>query len=41
MSNVLKYGATAKWLHWLVGIIVILMLAVGPELKDLPISERK
>lgn len=41
MSNILKYGATAKWLHWLVGVMVMLMLIVGPGLEDLPISERE
>lgn len=41
MSKVLKYGATAKWLHWLVGIMVILMLILGPGLEDMPVTERE
>ena len=32
MAEILKYGATAKWLHWLVAFIVILMLIFGPGL---------
>ena len=41
MSEVLKYGATAKWLHWLVGVVVIIMLIFGPGLEDLPLDERQ
>lgn len=41
MSDVRKYGATAKWLHWLVGIFVILMLILGRGLEDLPLDERQ
>jgi len=41
MAEILKYGATAKWLHWLVAFIVILMLIFGPGLEDLPLSERE
>ena len=35
-----KYGATAKWLHWLVGIIAIIMLIAGRMLESLPLDER-
>jgi cytochrome b561 len=41
MSEVLKYGATAKWLHWLVGFIVIIMLIFGRTLESLPLGERE
>ena len=41
MDKVLKYGATAKWLHWLVAVIVILMLIAGPGLEDMPLTERE
>ena len=35
-----KYPATAKWLHWLVGVIVIIMLIFGRTLEALPLDER-
>ncbi|TNF86417.1 MAG: hypothetical protein EP301_08680 [Gammaproteobacteria bacterium] len=35
-----KYNATAKWLHWLVGVIIIVMLIAGRTLEALPIDER-
>jgi cytochrome b561 len=41
MSKTLKYGATSKWLHWLVTFIVILMLIFGRTLEALPLSERE
>ena len=41
MAEILKYGATAKWLHWLVAFIVILMLIFGPGLEGLPQAERE
>ncbi|HIG42006.1 MAG: cytochrome b/b6 domain-containing protein [bacterium] len=41
MSDVLKYGATAKWLHWLIAFIVIIMLIFGRTLESLPLSERE
>lgn len=41
MSEIVKYGATAKWLHWLVGLIVIIMLVFGPGLEDMPLDERQ
>ena len=36
-----KFGATAKWLHWLIAIIVIIMLIFGPGLEDMPFAERE
>ena len=41
MAKVLKYGKTAKWLHWLVAFIVIVMLIFGPGLEDMPLDERQ
>jgi cytochrome b561 len=41
MSEVVKYGSTAKWLHWLIGLIVIIMLIFGPGLEDMPLDERE
>lgn len=41
MSEMLKYGATAKWLHWLVAFLVILMLIFGPGLEDMPLDVRE
>lgn len=41
MSEILKFGATAKWLHWFIGIVVILMLIFGRTLESLPLSERE
>ena len=37
----LKYSATAKWLHWLIGLIVIIMLIFGRTMEALPLSERE
>jgi cytochrome b561 len=31
----------AKWLHWLIGIIVVVMLLGGQTLESLPLSERE
>ena len=36
----LKYGATAKWLHWITALIIIVMLIAGRTLESLPIDER-
>ncbi|MBH79146.1 MAG: hypothetical protein CMQ49_01385 [Gammaproteobacteria bacterium] len=36
-----KYGATAKWLHWLVGVIAIIMLIFGSGLEDMPLDQRQ
>ena len=36
-----KYGATAKWLHWLIAVIVIIMLIFGRTLEALPLTERE
>ena len=41
MSEVLKYGATAKWLHWLIALVVIVMLIFGRTLESLPLNERE
>ena len=41
MSEVLKYGATAKWLHWLVAALIIIMLIFGPGLEDMPLDQRE
>ena len=41
MSNTTKYGAAAKWFHWLVGVIVIIMLIFGQGLEALPLDERQ
>lgn len=41
MSNTAKYGAAAKWFHWLVGVIVIIMLIFGQGLEGLPLDERQ
>ncbi|HEY5646260.1 MAG TPA: cytochrome b/b6 domain-containing protein [Pseudomonadales bacterium] len=41
MTGSTKYGATAKWLHWTVAVIVIVMLIGGRTLESLPISERE
>ena len=40
-SVAIEYGATAKWLHWLVAAIVILMLIGGRTLEALPLDERE
>jgi cytochrome b561 len=36
-----KYSATQKWLHWLIGVIVIIMLIFGRTMEALPLSERE
>lgn len=41
MSEILKYGATAKWLHWLIAFIVIIMLIFGPGLEEMPLDQRQ
>lgn len=41
MHRMLKYSATAKWLHWLIGLIVIIMLIFGRTMEALPLSERE
>ena len=41
MSNPSKFGGTAKWLHWLIGIIVIIMLIFGRTMESLPLTERE
>ena len=41
MSNELQYGAMAKWLHWFIGIIVILMLILGQGLESMPLDQRQ
>ena len=41
MSEVLKYGATAKWLHWLIAVPMILMLILAPGMEDQPIEQRQ
>ena len=41
MSNLIKYSATAKWLHWFVGIVVIIMLIFGRTMEALPLTERE
>jgi cytochrome b561 len=41
MSDIVKYGATAKWLHWLIGIIAIIMLIFGRTMEALPLTERE
>ena len=41
MSGVLKYGATAKWLHWLIAVPMILMLILAPGMEDQPIEQRQ
>ncbi|MFT7688465.1 MAG: cytochrome b561 [Candidatus Azotimanducaceae bacterium] len=40
MEKSLKYTATAKWLHWFIGLVVILMLILGRGLEDMEIPER-
>jgi cytochrome b561 len=37
----LKYPASAKWLHWSIGIIVIIMLIAGRTMEALPLDERE
>lgn len=41
MAESPSYDATAKWLHWIAGIIVIVMLIAGRTLESLPIGERE
>ena len=41
MSDTAKYSAAAKWFHWLVGVIVIIMLIFGQGLEALPLDERQ
>ena len=41
MSDVLKYGATAKWLHWLIAVPIILMLILAPGMEDQTIEQRQ
>ena len=41
MNNILKYGATAKWLHWFIGLTAILMLIAGRTMEALPLTERE
>lgn len=41
MSESIKFGATAKWLHWLIALIVIIMLVFGRTLEALPLTERE
>ena len=40
-QNSIVYGATAKWLHWSIGIIVIIMLIFGRTMESLPLTERE
>jgi cytochrome b561 len=35
-----SYGATAKWLHWVTAVIIIVMLIAGRTLESMPIDER-
>ena len=41
MSRSLKFDPTAKWLHWLIGTIVIIMLIFGRTMEALPLTERE
>jgi len=41
VSDVLKYGATAKWLHWLIAVPIILMLILAPGMEDQTIEQRQ
>ena len=41
MNESKKYGATAKWLHWLIGIIAIIMLIFGQGLESMPLDARQ
>jgi cytochrome b561 len=40
-NSLAKYPATAKWLHWLIGVIVIIMLIAGRTMEALPLDERE
>lgn len=35
-----RYSSTAKWLHWSIGLIVLIMLVGGRTLESLPLDER-
>lgn len=35
-----RYNSTAKWLHWVIGLIVLIMLVAGRTLESLPLDER-
>lgn len=37
---IIRYNSTAKWLHWVVGVIVLIMLVAGRTLESLPLDER-
>jgi cytochrome b561 len=41
MPELTKFSATAKWLHWIIAVIVIIMLLGGQTLESLPLSERE
>lgn len=41
MAEPTRYGATAKWLHWLLAVIILIMLLGGQTLESLPLSERQ
>ncbi|MFT5100155.1 MAG: cytochrome b561 [Flavobacterium sp.] len=40
MEKSLKYTATAKWFHWFLGLVIIVMLVFGRGLEDMEIPER-
>lgn len=35
------YGSVAKWMHWIIGILIIGMLALGIYMEDLPTNPLK
>jgi cytochrome b561 len=39
-SDSVQFGATAKWLHWIVAVLLILMLVAGRTLENLPVEQR-
>jgi cytochrome b561 len=41
MNQPIKFDATAKWLHWLIAVIVIIMLIFGRTMEALPLTERE
>lgn len=41
MNEIVKFGATAKWLHWLIAFFAILFLIFGQTFESIPISERE